>query len=53
MGGGKTRALETMRRLLLRRDGVLPIAVTFNGDSHVMLDSMTLTGADGNKKFKG
>ena len=39
MGGGKTRALETMRRLLLRRDGVLPIAVTFNGDSHVMLDS--------------
>ena len=39
MGGGKTRALETMRRLLLRRDGVLPMAVTFNGNSPVMLDS--------------
>lgn len=30
MGGGKTRALETLRRLLLRRNGMLPLAITFN-----------------------
>ena len=30
MGGGKTRALETLRRLLLHRNGVLPLAITFN-----------------------
>jgi hypothetical protein len=30
MGGGKTRALETLRRLMLCRDGVLPLAITFN-----------------------
>jgi len=39
MGGGKTRALETLRRLLLRRNGVLPLAITFNANSPVTLDS--------------
>ena len=33
MGGGKTRVLETLRRLLLHRDGVLPLAITFNANT--------------------
>lgn len=31
IGGGKTRALEEMRRFMLNTDDVLPIAITFNG----------------------
>ena len=32
MGGGKTRALEEIRRELYFRDGVLALAITFNSD---------------------
>ena len=39
MGGGKTRALETLRRLLLHRNGVLPLAITFNTNSPLFYDS--------------
>jgi hypothetical protein len=35
MGGGKTRALETLRRSMLRRDGVLPLAITFNTNTQL------------------
>ena len=38
MGGGKTRALETLRRLLLHRDGVLPLAITFNSNTPLARD---------------
>ena len=39
MGGGKTRALESVRRLLLHRDGVLPLAITFNTNTPLLYDS--------------
>ena len=38
MGGGKTRVLETLRRILLQRDGVLPLAITFGTNSHLHSD---------------
>jgi len=38
MGGGKTRSMEEMRRNLLRRKTILPIAITFNGKSDVFSD---------------
>ena len=38
MGGGKTRVLESVRRLLLHRDGVMPLALTFNGHTDAFID---------------
>ena len=50
MGGGKTRALESVRRLMLRRDGVLPLAITFNNNTHLdndlWLEAAIKTGSD-------
>ena len=39
MGGGKTRVLETLRRILMQRDGALPLAITFNTNSPLDFDS--------------
>ena len=38
MGGGKTRALEEIRRKLLQNEDTLPLAITFNGFWHVTVD---------------
>ena len=38
-GGGKSRILEEIRRNLLRRDKVLPVAITFNFNSEIERDS--------------
>ena len=50
MGGGKTRALESVRRLMLRRDGVLPLAITFNNNTHLdndfWFENAIKTGSD-------
>jgi hypothetical protein len=38
-GGGKSRTLEEIRRNLIRRDKVLPVAITFNFNSEIERDS--------------
>jgi hypothetical protein len=38
-GGGKSRIEEEIRRNLLRREKVVPVAITFNGNSGIDLDS--------------
>jgi len=38
MGGGKTRAMEEIRRNLLRRKSTLPFGITFNNDSEISSD---------------
>ena len=44
MGSGKTRCLEEIRRELLKRPGVLPIAITFNAGNGIIADELTWGG---------
>ena len=44
MGSGKTRCLEEIRRELLKRPGVLPIAITFNNGKDIRDDELDWTG---------
>ena len=44
MGSGKTRCLEEIRRELLQRPGVLPIAITFNNGKDIRNDELDWTG---------